>query len=414
MINYSHVYIWEIEQARKPATPEFVAACDKHLRAGGELIAAGARARQIDDEASSDVGLTFADDFSEGLRVVTSLWRHDAGRRRFLNTAVYASAAFMLPVRTWLGMFNEAPEFSSSTSSPSANAIRSTTRMFRRLDNLCGGGEIRATVVRYLDAEVAPTLRGATSEQLGAQTISAVAELTQLAGWLAYDACAHGLAQRYFTQALRLAAAAGDGALGAEILAAMSHQAIFLCEPNSAIGLANAARQTAIQARVPALVAEASVMVAQGYAQLRDETLSMAALSEAQSVFDNADRAHDPHWMSYFDEAYLAAISGHCFRFLGRQAEVERSARRSLDMNSAYVRGRLFNQLLLAGGHVMAQDVDEACSVGHQALDLMEHVSSARAITYVDRFIGELKPWHTDVRVKEFTERARQVTAQAA
>lgn len=39
-MNYSHVYVWEIEKGSKPPAPDFVAACDTCLRAGGELVAA--------------------------------------------------------------------------------------------------------------------------------------------------------------------------------------------------------------------------------------------------------------------------------------------------------------------------------------------------------------------------------------
>jgi hypothetical protein len=83
-------------------------------------------------------------------------------------------------------------------------------------------------------------------------------------------------------------------------------------------------------------------------------------------------------------------------------------------MNTGYARGRLFNQLLLASSHVLARDVDQACTVGHQALDLAEQISSARAVTYIDRLVRDLMPWRTDARVKEFSERARLVAAQAA
>jgi len=65
------------------------------------------------------------------------------------------------------------------------------------------------------------------------------------------------LSQRYLVQALRLAKAAGDRSLGAEILAAMSHQAAYLGQASSAVDLARAAGRTAREARVPALVAEA-------------------------------------------------------------------------------------------------------------------------------------------------------------
>ncbi|MFI5717803.1 hypothetical protein [Nocardia sp. NPDC051750] len=68
------------------------------------------------------------------------------------------------------------------------------------------------------------------------------AELTKLAGWAAYDLAEHGLAQRYLIQALRMARAAGDAALGAEILAAMSHQATYVGRPGDAVDLARAAQ----------------------------------------------------------------------------------------------------------------------------------------------------------------------------
>jgi hypothetical protein len=69
-------------------------------------------------------------------------------------------------------------------------------RLFRKHDNLYGGHQIRPFVVQFLDAEVAPVLRGASRESLGDNYLSAVAELTQLAGWLAYDALDHGVVFR--------------------------------------------------------------------------------------------------------------------------------------------------------------------------------------------------------------------------
>jgi hypothetical protein len=45
---------------------------------------------------------------------------------------------------------------------------------------------------------------------------------------MAYDAGKQYLATGYFTRALRLALAAGNRLLGGRILAAMSHQAIYL------------------------------------------------------------------------------------------------------------------------------------------------------------------------------------------
>ncbi len=48
-----------------------------------------------------------------------------------------------------------------------------------------------------------------------------------VAGICAYDTDAHGLAQRYFHQALRLAKASGDRGLGAYVIALLVNQSLF-------------------------------------------------------------------------------------------------------------------------------------------------------------------------------------------
>lgn len=407
LVSYSHVYIWEIEKGAKPPPPEFVADCDRRLEAGGQLIAIAARQRRVEGDARRGTGADFVAEWPESLDAMTALWRHDAGRRRFLQDAAYRASAFAIPARHWLDAAVDDAMPVAADQPVSVEAVRAATGMFRRLDNLYGGGQIRPALVRFLNAEVAPLLHDGPPERLGRELVGAVAEAIQLAGWLAYDMCEHGLAQRYLVQALQLAARAQDRPLGAEILAAMSHQAIFLGDNHTAIDLAQAAHRTAARANVAALTAEASVMQAHGYAQLGDEHTSMRALTDAEAGFDRADRAGDPQWLSYFDEAYLAAISGHCFRALGHHRQAERFARRSLDMSSGYQRGRLFNQLLLGRAHALAGQLDQACAAGHDALDLADQMSSARAVAHVERLLGDLRPWRRHPMVEELAERAR-------
>ena len=87
------------------------------------------------------------------------------------------------------------------------------------------------------DSDVTEMINGRYDAATGRTLLSAAAEATRLAGWASYDAGIHGLAQRYLVQALRLAAVAGDRALGAEILAAMSHQAAYLRSSSEAVDL---------------------------------------------------------------------------------------------------------------------------------------------------------------------------------
>jgi hypothetical protein len=84
----------------------------------------------------------------------------------------------------------------------------------RLLPQYFGGGKLRSAVVSYLDDHVSRLLTtGSYREETGRQLAAACGELSQLAGWVAYDSDEHGLAQRYLTQALAYARHASDSAL---------------------------------------------------------------------------------------------------------------------------------------------------------------------------------------------------------
>src|SRR5262249_33231575 len=62
------------------------------------------------------------------------------------------------------------------------------------------------------------------TDTVGRRLYSSAGELMRLAGWLSFDAGDHGRAQRYWHTALYAAHAAGDRALGANIIGFMSCQ----------------------------------------------------------------------------------------------------------------------------------------------------------------------------------------------
>lgn len=287
-------------------------------------------------------------------------------------------------------------------------AIRDVTVLLRSLDNRFGGGRSRPTVIQYLVDEVTPLLRyGRYSDEIGAQLFSAAAELSHLAGWMAYDMEQHGLAQRYLIQALGLARAGGDYAFGGEILAGMSHQAAYVGRPGDAVDLARAARITARRARLAALEAEAVVMEAHAHALRGDRRLSTLALGAAEGTFD---RVNDdvPAWLTYFDTAYLAARMSACLLALDELEPAEGHARRSLDMADGYARGRMFNVALLARIHARQGHVEQACEEGHRAVALASPLHSARTGHYLRELRLELRPHRDAPAVREFSAAARR------
>ncbi|MEV0002563.1 helix-turn-helix domain-containing protein [Micromonospora sp. NPDC050980] len=347
--------------------------------------------------------------WQEDVRSAAELWRGDVNRRDVLRQVAFSSAGYTLPALRWFTAPDPAPVTQpgrNTVGQPEIDTIRAMTATYRQLDNQYGGGHARDTVARYLHQEVTPLLTdGRYDHPTGQRLLSAAAELAQLAGWQAYDTAEHGIAQRYLTRALDFAHAAGDDGLGAEILAAMSHQATYLGHTATGLDLARAAGRTARRAGVPVLTAEAHVMEAHALAKANDERACATALHQAEQALDRADRSGDPQWLSYFDEAYLSAKFGHCFHALGRNTHAERFAARSLRMDNRYVRGRAFNLALLASVHAQQGEPDRACAVGAEALTLTNQLRSARAVRYVRDLQAQLAPHRRLPAVRHFTGR---------
>lgn len=363
--------------------------------------------------APLDLGQEFPHTWQEGIATVTALWRGDVERRRFLLDSTFAIGAGTTGALRWLTLPAEGgPAAGGARRVGMADiaAVREVTRAFGELDNRFGGGRVRPAVVRYLDTAVAPLLsEGSYGEPTGRALASAAAELTRLAGWMAYDLEQHGLAQRYLIQALQLARGAGDHGFGGEILAGMSHQAIYIGQPAHALDLARAARLSARRAGVLTLLAETHVLEAHAHALLEDRAACGRALHEAETAFDRRVAADEPDWIAYFDEAYLSAKFAHCFRDLGDGAKTVRHARRSLEMDGRYVRGRMFNLSLLSAGLLGCGELEHACTAAAEALELAAGLQSVRTRSYVTDLRRRLTPFAAEAPVVELKERSREL-----
>lgn len=334
-----------------------------------------------------------------------------------LRAAAFNAAAFIVPAMrslTWPKDDLPAGSGEKLVGEPDVATIRRITSAYRVLDNQYGGEHIRDSMVRFLHGDVAAMMKGRFDPRTGAALLSAAAEATRLTAWASYDAGLNGLAQRYLVQALRLAVKSGDQPLSAEILAAMSHQSLYLKASAEAIDLARAAGQVAARAGVTAIKAEAAVLEAQGHAVAGDEAACARALDRAEHILDLADRSCDPQWIGYLDESYLAAQFGHCFAALNRGDLAQRFATRSLDMDGRhYARGRQFNLVLLAVSHSQVQEPEEAASVGLQALEATEGLASQRGRDYLADLTARLSPHVGLPVVRDFLDRSRPLLQPA-
>ncbi|MCX5139794.1 MULTISPECIES: regulator [unclassified Streptomyces] len=286
-------------------------------------------------------------------------------------------------------------------------ALRSVAELFRTLDNAYGGGHARQALVRYLEHETEPMLRGTYGEATGRRLFAAAADLTRLAGWTSYDIAAHGLAQRYFVQALRLAQAAGDRAYGSFVLITMSRQAVYLGHGREAVQLARVAQQGVGSAAPHAVLALLHAVEARGHGVLGEAKACTASLARAERALEAARPGDEvPHWARYFDEAQLADEFGHCHRDLQQYRAAAQHAERSLQLRApAYARSRLFCRVVLASARLGLGELDQACRLGAEAAQQAAEMRSVRATEYVRDFERRLEPFRDAAAVRGYRER---------
>jgi hypothetical protein len=401
--NHSSVARWIRGETPRHRTGELIA--EVLSDALGRPITVSGIGMDQREKANPDAALRLTLRPDDSAPRLATLAQDDLEHRHALLNAGFDLAAYSSAALRWLVAPRTAlpaADGSQAIGMADVDAIREATRAFRVLDNRMGGGRIRPTVVDYLHGNLVPLLHGARcTEGVRRELFSAAAEVAQLAGWQAYDLEQQGMTQRYLVQALSMARFAGDDGLGGEILAAMSHQAIWVSQPAQAIDMAQAAQEAGNRAGLGVLTTEGLVMEAHAHALLEDPAACSRALKRASVTFDRSG-TDTPAWLGYFDEAYLAAQIAHTFRALGQGDATTRYAQRSLKMDEQFVRGKAFNVALLAAGYVAQREIEQACATGREAVDRVATLHSARAVTYIKNLLVDLSEYEDVEECREF------------
>ncbi|BAC73723.1 MULTISPECIES: hypothetical protein [Streptomyces] len=380
-------------------------------------------------------GLEFAATPEEAIDIVGGLWRKDSGSHAELRKIAFTPAGLVVPSRDWL--IGRADDRVGRGDPPAARvpaqgrpavprqrsqtergpgqkvtggdiaALRSVGELFRALDHAYGGGHARQALVRYLEHEAEPMLRGTYGEQTGRRLFAAASDLTRLAGWTSYDIGAHGLAQRYFVQALRLSQAAGDRAYGSYVLVTMSRQAVYLGHGREAVQLARVAQQGVGASAPPVVQALLHSVEARGHGVLGEVRACTASLVRAERSLEAARPGDEvPYWARFFDEAQLADEFAHCHRDLQQFRAAAQHAERSLQLRApGYARSRLFCRVVLATARLGLGELDQACLLGAEAAGQAAEMRSVRAIEYVRDFERRLEPYRDAAPVRGYRDR---------
>ena len=455
---------WLRGQQPRGATPALIA--EVFTRRLGRRLSA--QDLGLDACAPVYAGLEFAESPTEAVDIVSSMWRKDTGAHSELRRIAFTPAGLVVPSRDWLigrsddrvaretshdlGVNQPArlplrpgaaagahpagavppqtrrPLVAGADPGPVTGqlpppppprglqrvgrgdvaAVRAVGDLFRSLDSAYGGGHARQALIRYLESEAEPMLRGRYNEAIGRSLFGAVADLTRLAGWTSYDIGAHGLAQRYFVQSLRLAQAANDRLYGGYVLVTMSRQAVYLGHGREAVQLARVAQQ-GVGAVAPTTVqALMHAAEARGHGLIGDTRACTTSLVRAERALQAARPGDElPSWARFFDEAQLADEFGHCYRDLQQWRPCAQHAERSLRLRSgSYARSRVFCRTVLATARLGMGEVDDACAAATEALRGASEMRSLRAVEYLREFSRKLAPYRGNASVRAFEEAA--------
>ncbi|MFI6347210.1 MFS transporter [Streptomyces sp. NPDC050560] len=387
-----------------------------------------------DADPAPEVGLAFPRDVAAAVRSATELYRLDLAGRRAGGGGIWQSlagsfavSAYATPASRWLitpadsSVARDAGHGDGGSrmrvGHSDVQKLREAAQDARRWDSKYGGGDWRSSMVpECLRVEAAPLLLGSYSDEVGRALFGASAELTRLAGWMAFDTGQQEAAQRYYIQALRLARAAADVPLGGYVLASMSLQATYRGFGDEGVDLAQAALERNRGLATARTMSFFSLIEARAHARTGDAQAAGAALRAAEGWLERSrDGDNDPAWLGFYSYDRFAADAAECYRDLKAPRQVRRFTEQALSKpTEEYVRSHGLRLIVSAVAELESGNLDAACEQGVRAVEVAGRISSARTTEYVRDLLHRLEPYGDEPRVVELRERARPLLMSPA
>jgi hypothetical protein len=273
--------------------------------------------------------------------------------------------------------------------------IEASVPELQQLDDAQGGATSLSYVGAQLRAVALAIHERAHSTSGTRRLLMALADLGQLAGWMAFDASQHGLAQRYFFTGLRAAHDAGYSSMAAHILADLSFQAATRGHRTDGVTLGEAASRQATRSSAGVRASVAS-RLAYAYASAGNIDDFERTYASAVDTLGDRDAAADPSWLYYLTPSHLDCQAGYALVLIGREylAGGDRVGRAMLRRGGALLRTgahclpydditsqrrALYEGAWLALAYAGYGDLERACAEARMAIGRLGSVRSPRS-----------------------------------
>jgi hypothetical protein len=259
-----------------------------------------------------------------------------------------------------------------------------------------------ATGHRQLAARLAKT----APPPFQARAYSAYAELSQLVGWLCFNAGDYGSAQHYYDDARAVAHDAHNVELVTYVLCTMSHLATWQGRPRVGIDHAVAAQMWAAQSQSPRAEAYAADIAARAFAADHQTDNTRSALdAEGAALAGCQPDAPEPSWWYFYDESFYWSTMSECALHLGQPEVALAAAGQSITLlDPTNVHNLAFRTLFCAEAHIQQSNVAEASRAIREAAVLASVNTSQRIDQRITALRAKLTPHQRSKPVRELDE----------
>lgn len=249
-------------------------------------------------------------------------------------------------------------------------------------DNVFGPNSVILSVQEQIGnlQQLRQSYRGANREKL----LQVQAQFADLCGWLYQDSGNYRAAVYWSGRALEWAHMCGDHDAIAFILARRSQLAGDMEDPAEALDAAEAALNMASQGTVR-IAAVAMTYAAHGHARRRDKKSCDRSYAMAQDLAGRLEADPASPWALFLDHSYIEVRRARSLTSFGEYSEAVESFQKTIScLPLSYRRNRGVYLAWEAIAHIGNSDVEQASTVGLQALTIGDETGSSR-------IIGELK-----------------------
>ncbi|GAA4462652.1 transcriptional regulator [Phytohabitans houttuyneae] len=268
-------------------------------------------------------------------------------------------------------------------------------QQLRLLDDHLGGTGTYQVVTAELVA-TAGLLRDASyTEAIGQRLLVAIAELCQLAGWVASDAGQHADAQRLYLTGVRAAHAGGDAPGAANNLSSLSYQVANIGDPRDAVILARSAVRGAGRAATATTRALLLDRLSWAHARAREAGQAERSLDAADGAYSDRKAADDPPWTYWLSLEEVEIMAGRVWTELRRPLRaVPILERATAGYDDSAARETSLYLTWLAESLLQAGEIERSAETASRALGLSLRAGSVRAdgrVQTLRRLLGEYR-----------------------